>query len=539
MSEAAATDVADVPVPAPETSTRALKDLAETSDKGIADWIMSMGGEVAVRITIKRTKPKTWRGHHVGGTLETVEEMIDEEYIRDMWGGGVFQLLVSKKNGRGNWTYAPGARTIEIAGPPKLDGLVGEDPVTPPGAEDPGLASKAFSAMERNAQRAQERADRAESQARHNGGIDLDALAALNAPMVAQVEELRKSNELLQGRLYDMLGKQPEGEPFKDKMFEKMLDGESSRIESILIKHDSELRSLKTIYQADIDRLHTNHKEDLRTRENAHERELTTVRNSYEAQVKSNEVAYNTRIDGLKHENDRLDRELVEGRTRVATLEAKKDKTITEQAEELMAIRDALGGLGGGGDETPKPWYERLLEAAGESSVVANLLGIGDVGAAQAQLGAQQTAQAQQQMMPPVGVPYQAPDGNIYVRQPDGSVAQVDPAAVRRQRAAQKKKGKKKAEQQQSDPVAPGDNDIRNAITFLEGPLVNGMPPEIVGQTARNLIPSEILNYMATVGIDEFLKKVTQLEPNSPLNSQRGRNFCRKVAAFLFEGATE
>ncbi len=532
MTEAVATEVDEIPSAAPETSTRALKDLAENTDKGVADWILSIGGESAVRITIKRTKPKSFRGHHVGGTLETVEEMIDEEYIRDMWGGGVFQLLISKRNARGNWTYVPGARTIEIAGPPKLEGLVGDDPLTPPGTQEPGLASKAFSAMERSAQRSQERADRAESQARNSGGIDLEALAALNAPLVAQVEELRKSNEALQTRLYEQIGKQPEGEPFKDKMFEKMLDGESSRIESILIKHDSELRSLKTIYQADLDRLHTNHKEDLRTRESAHERELTTVRNSYEAQVKSNEVAYNARIDGLKHEVDRLNRELIEGRTRVATLEAKKDKTITEQAEELMAIRDALGGLGGGGEESSKPWYERLIEAAGESSVVANLLGIGDVGAASAQLAAQQ---AQQQMMPPVGVPYQAPDGNIYVRQPDGSVAQVDPAGVRRQRAAKKKK--KKAEP--TGPPVPSDEDIRNAITFLEGTLVNGMSPEIVGQTARNLIPSEILNYMGTVGVDGFLKKVAQLEPSSQLNSQRGKNFCRKVAAFLFEGATE
>ncbi len=530
MSDAAPTPA---PVETPEHTTRVLKDLGETSDKGIADWILSIGGETAVRVTISRKKPKVWKGHNISGSLETIEEMIDEEYIRDMWGGGTFQLLIQKRNNRGTWVYVPGARTIEIAGPPKIDGLVDDDSVTPTAPIDGGLASKAFSAMERNAERSQERAERAE--ARGNNGMDFKALAAINAPMIAQVEALRTSNESLQTRLYDMLGKQPDGEPFKDRMLEKMMTSESVRIESLVAKHDSEKNALGENYRADLERTHANHKEELRMREHAHERELTTVRNSYESQVKSNEVAYNTRIDGLKHETDRLNRELSEGRTRVATLEAKKDKTITEQAQELMQIKDALAVFGGGdSDDSEKPWYERLVTAAGESPIVANLLGIGDAAQAQAQLA--QSQQPQQQMMAPVGVPYQAPDGNIYVRHPDGSLGQLDPAAVRRARA-QKKKDKKKAEP--AGPATPDDGDIRGVITFLEGTLANQMPPEVVAQTARSLISGELLQYMSAVGVDEFLKKVTQLEPNSPLTSQRGRNFCRKVAEVLFGATTE
>jgi hypothetical protein len=277
-------------------------------------------------------------------------------------------------------------------------------------------------------------------------------------------------------------------------------------------------------------------------------------------QTKSADVAYNARVDALKSENDRLNRELTEARGRIGSLEQRKDQTITDKADELIKIKEALDGLGGGGDDKDKVWYEKVIDAVGNSEVAMGFInkigGVTGAGGPEAQQPMQP-----QQMMPPVGVPFQGPDGNIYVRNPDDTLSRVDPAAVRQQRALAAARKKRRAaaapeggapeaaapgespivelEEDQPAPKArpPKASEVRAALAFMENAIRSNADPAMFGATARNLIPSEILAYMQQVGVDEFLNGA-KLEIGSPLTTQAGRNFARKVFRYLTEGTT-
>jgi hypothetical protein len=511
-----------------------MKKIHEDSDANVREWLQSLAADTSIKVTIKRKTPKTWQGQRIAGSIETVEEMIDEDYIRDNYGGGQYSIQVLKPNETGKYVYG-GSRSIEIAGPPKLnhivDDVAGVQQVAVGPSVNEKLAEHAFRTMERSVQRAEERQDRGNG----NSGLDTELLKALNQPMIAQLEAAREESKQLRDQLYMLMGKEPPSnvDPFRDRLMERMIDGESGRIESIRAQHESEIRSLKENYESEKRQMREQFRDDLKTRERQHERELEVVRNSYEAQVKSNEIAYGTRHDGMESEANRLNRELTEARARIGALEERKDQTITDKAEELVKVREALGVLGGGDsdDDSDKPWYERLAGIVGESSVVAKMLGI--------PTGEEPPAQPQpeaMQMAPPVGVPFEGPDGKVYVRQQDNSIIEVpDPRAARKKKAAEARaKGKTRARTRQPDK-----DEVAMAVTFLENAINNRMDPAVVGASARGLIPADILAHIQEVGVDEFLTKVAVLDGASPLRNQYGKNFARKVAKFLMEGTTE
>jgi hypothetical protein len=399
---------------------------------------------------------------------------------------------------------------------------------------------------------AQQRADEAEERSRgNNGGFDYHAMSVLNAPLIAQLEAAQELVRDLQNRVIDQASAKPT-DPFRDRILEKMVDGESARIEALRQQFESEMRQLRENHHAEIKMIREQHRDDMKQQDRRHEREIDMMRHSYEGQVKSNDVAYGTRTDGLKSEVDRLNRELTESRAELATLRAKKDQTLPEKADELIKVKEALSGLGGDGDDSDKPWYERILAAAGNSEAALKLIEKVTGG------GGEPTAE-EQQMLPPVGMPFQGPDGNVYVRNPDNSVTQVDMAAQqRRARVAQiraaRKQQQAQAGQAQAQPAAPGaepgegeeeparppdPGEVAIAINFMENALKNNTDPAQFAATARNLIPGDILRFIAHVGVDDFLNKVANLEPGSPLTTQTGRNFARAVAKQLLEGVSE
>jgi hypothetical protein len=74
------------------------------------------------------------------------------------------------------------------------------------------------------------------------------------------------------------------------------------------------------------------------------------------------------------------------------------------------------------------------------------------------------------------------------------------------------------------------------AVNFMENAVRNGTDPTKFAQTARNLVPGDVLSFIQRVGIDTFLDKV--IDANSPLASVRGRQFARQVAKILVQGET-
>jgi hypothetical protein len=547
--------------PEPRTS-KVLREMRDEEEQSLREWIDGLAGDGAIRVAIRRKKPMIGpNGENVAGSLETVEERIDEDYLREVWGGGQFEIRTFKPNAKGTYEYFK-TRTLSIAGEPKMNGrvLVG-GAAAPVAAEEDGLAERAFQVMERNAQRAQDRAEKLEQMGQRSGGLDLSALQALQAPVLAELAEARASVRELQQQVLAAATRPAPADPFRDKMLDRMMDGDTARIEALRTQYDTRIEKMQDSFDDRMRRLEEKHADELKSQEKRHEREIALTERGSDMQTKSADVAYNARVDALKSENDRLNRELTEARGRIGSLELRKDQTITDKADELIKIKEALEGLGGGdGDDKNKAWYEKVIDAVGNSEVAMGF--INKIGGATGAGGpeAQQQQPMQQQMMPPVGVPFQGPDGNIYVRNPDDSMSQIDPAALRQQRALAAARKKRKAqaavapageaavapeaplveiEEDEPKPKArpPKASEVRAALAFMENAIRSNADPAMFGATARNLIPSEILAYMQQVGIDEFLNNA-KLEIGSPLTTQAGRNFARKVFRYLTEGTT-
>ena len=85
----------------------------------LRDYLEQWNSDGELKINILRKAPTVGaNGERIGGSLETVEDKIDEDYIREMWGGGKFTVTINA--GRSNGQFKMVRRfQLEIAGPPK------------------------------------------------------------------------------------------------------------------------------------------------------------------------------------------------------------------------------------------------------------------------------------------------------------------------------------------------------------------------------------------------------------------------------------
>lgn len=117
----------DEPMEGQEVASRStIKEEA----RAIHSWLASYGEQGDIRVSLYRKEPKRYRGTKTDGLLETFSEPISHEEIQQQHGGGKYQIQVYQsvpgKSGVGQWRYA-GARTFDIAGSPRLDGLRHEE----------------------------------------------------------------------------------------------------------------------------------------------------------------------------------------------------------------------------------------------------------------------------------------------------------------------------------------------------------------------------------------------------------------------------
>jgi hypothetical protein len=537
-----------------------MRAMENEEDESLRDWLNELGGESELKVNIARKKPLMGaHGEIISGSLETVDGRVDEDYIRETWGGGEFLLKVYTPQGpNGSLKYRKG-RTIKIAGPPKMNGTAvnGAQIAIPIAHEDDSLATRAFETMERNQERERQRADRIEQQAanaaRQSSGLDVEAMREMNKPFLEQLRVLQEANGRLQLQVMEMSSKPPPRDEFRDRLMERAIEGESARIEALRAQYEIRIDKLRDSHEDQIKRLEDRQADEIKRLEARHEREIVTSGRSIESLSKNQDIAFSARLDALKSDNARLERELTAAATKIAGLEARKDQTIGEKADELIKVKEALDGIGGG-DGSDDKWYEKVINAVGNSEAAVNFLGKITGGAPAA------PAQPQPQLPPP-GVPFSTGDGNVYVRSPDGTVSIVDQAALRQQRALAAARQKKRKQQQQppstegGDPIAdgladdaqpdaappvgrrPDATEMKLAITFMENAIRGGATPEAFGRTAAAMIPADILTYMHSVGIEKFLASAP-IEQGSPLTSIRGRQFARSVAKFLAEGST-
>jgi hypothetical protein len=515
VTESAAPEKKEKAPPVPRES-KVLQEMRNNEDRNLKEWLEEIAPGGALRVKVTRTSPKMWKGLNVGGSLATYDQQIDEDWIREHHGGGDFYLIVQKPkvNGAG-WQYA-GGRVIRIAGDPRTDDVFrdksDQQPAANPAGTNPagGIVDRVVGSLERQLEREQQR----QQQAPH--GPDTETMRMLLGPMQRQVDQMSAMLREKDAQLVAAQQTKPEPrDEFRDKMLDKLLDGDSARISALRTQYESELRQVKEGAMQNEARLRDSFERDKQAISMSHDRELNALRSAYDMRVAAQESAHNTGRTLMDGEIRRLQADLTEAKSELASLRLKKDKTILEQASEFAAIKEAIGEITGG-DEKEKSGWEKVMEVAGNLPIVQQQL---------SRLGGESPpAQSAPQPVAPQPRPrlLTGPDGNLYRQLPDGQVQ-----LVRRRAQVAREPG-----EAAPVPEIPATT-VKLAVDFLETAFRGGQDPEQVATSVRSMIPAEVLAVIRDRGVDGFLTDIAKLEGTSPLASQAGRNWSRKVGKSL------
>lgn len=483
------------------TATRAA--IAKQEERDLRDWFTSLGTAGGIRVKVHREAPKSWRAngrtYNVGGLLGEFKEQFDDNDLGEKWGGGKFRLQAFRLNEKGNWVYYT-QRTVEIAGDPKVTGELFDEtpdgtptpaPAPVPVSDDPSLVRKALDMTERLANEERDERRRIEAESRTSRQPDLAFFESIIAPLRLMITQLQEELREARRQTTDVLTKKPDTSP-TDRILEKMIDGDSARIQAIRTQHDSELRQLRESQEAAQKRLQDHYMEEARAKDRANERAIDSLRESHKIQIDSLKESHAARVDGLQSQIKRLESELDAARKEIAELRTKKEVPMEEQLTRLAALKEALEAFSGGGEESGG-MIERIAAAAGPI--------LEGVGARLAGGGAPQQ-QGIPQMLPP-GAPEAAAQPQAPQTPP--RKPRVLPFAI---------------------------EDVKRAVAFCESAARSETDPMTFAASARSMVPGNILDYIRTKGVDSFLKLVP-LEDGSILMTASGRQWIRAVGRAL------
>lgn len=534
-------DKDDKAKPARAESTAQLREIRAGEDESLKSILDGLGGDGSFKIHVRRIEPEEWLDPQTGrrvktaGTLKTYTQRIDEDFLADRHGGGRYVLKFLRRAPDGSFKIAT-QRTIDIAGDPRVDDVprtvaaaAGVAPVIPANAENhPSLVKEAFGVLRDQLDRQHVREPAAPR------GIDpavqvlLDQMRRDADLRAAELRELRA--ELSQAR-----NAKPAEDTFKDKMLGSMIDGESARLVALRQTHESELRQVKDAAVEEQRRREDRHEREIATLRQSFEREIAALKQSFETTAAVTTQSHNLQLRITENDNKRLEREIEALRSEVKDLRSRKDRTIVEQAKDLQAVKDALG-LDEGGEKSN---FDKLLEVAASPAAVEFVNKIVGGGGAAAQA---QAAAAQAQAQPKAG--------RQLMQDPEtgNKVWLVTDAAGQQRLVPAKKKPKVIPATTNPDgtvatPAIELPEVDATAVGFLVGYLERAFAgrqdPEVVAQSGRPQVPDEILAWIRThdseqvSGVDLFMSKVAKLPGTSPLASQSGRNWLRKVGKAL------
>jgi hypothetical protein len=511
--------------------SQAAEQQARSDDKSIWDWLQEMGGTTGeMRIKIERRYPREWQGHHIAGYLEEFDEPFSEADIKQRFGGGKFMVKIQRRGANGgSWIFA-GSKTFEIEGDPRLAGsLLTNTPTTTPVKPTPedadvALQKQAMDHMARTSELNQKRAWALEDERRQGSRSDSDLMKLVVDPpalqaMRGEMTELRRAIASKDEQIFKLIadaGRPPATPSVIEKTFEHLVAGESGRIEALRTQFDSELRTLRENHRHDVDRERDRLKNELDSRERSHEREIASLRETHAQAMKSVEQSYEARIEGYKrHEHD-LERQLTESRAETTKLRDQKEKGPLDLVEEVAKMKNALEVLSP--EQEPTSTWERVLGSVMQSPIV-------------------QAAATRIENAP--AVPPQPNPEQMRRRRAAAAAraAQGGPPSEQPGEAAVIPLRKRPASRPQVIELNPVE--VAAAVQFMEQAVINGTDPRQFAESSRSMVPKDVMAALKAQGVDAFLSQTVQLADGSPLSTQVGRNWARKVARWLVEGATE
>lgn len=515
-----------------------MKNIRDKEEGGLRDWLMALGPGGVYRIALNRMEPKRVRDVVTGqevtteGHLRTYDEFIDEDEIKREWGGGKYHLKVLQQTAAGSFRIK-NHRILTIAGEPRLDNLTrgaAAPPTTVPMVgprEEPSVVKAALDMMSDQLKRSEER--------KPDRGID-PAIQMMLDQNKTMLESLQRQNLALQSEIASMRNQKPPEDPLRDKMLTSLMDGDSARLTAVRTQHESELRQLRDNFAQDlkriedrhdrtVDAMRRSHDDALAAVKQSYEREIAAMRTSHEMALVSQRTTAEVQVGTLKAQLDRLQHDNDELRRDVKELREKKEKSLVDSIEEVEKIKGLLGT-----DESEKSGLDKVLEAVTSPGAID---GFGKIasrfqGAAAAAAGG----------MPDGMVPNPAPGQR---RQPPQVVE--DATGQRFVQSGNrlipvKRKPKVVTTEAGTEIEVPAiDQDtIKMMLSLLENAYGNKVDPETVAQSARPRIPPEVMGWLQEHGIDLFMSKVAKLPGTSPLVSQAGKNWLRKVGEVLTGG---
>jgi hypothetical protein len=564
--EAAMDLEADAPPPAarPAPMGDAQRELDKKNDQDLKDWILSLRTGPSLKIILKRLWPKKADdGTPVVGKCDEYDEPVTEDDIAERHGGGKYEIILQKPGAKGGWTFFKQA-TIEIPGKPNFAPVLGYTaPAARNGGEPAPVVDRVLAASERqieDARRAQKAAEeRAERLLGERGstGFDVETLKALQAPLLDELRSARKDKEALETRITTLLQQKPDTSAH-DRLYEKMIDGGAQQLQTLRTQHDSELRQLRENNLADIRRIEDRHEKAMDRLIDSHKREITGLERAHAQELKATETALNGRIDQLKSDMGRLERELTAKDQELARLRALKEKSPMEALEDAVKIKEHLVDLGMAADPNDKDededdkmpgWVKGLtvlLDNPVAQGFAERLAGSGGPPQQAPQQQKLDVNAIAQQLQP--GQAAQLPDGSIVMKRPDGKVVLMSAqqaAQLRQQRKAalSKKRADKAAasgtaggsEDASGNPPPPlriSKEDLAKVVRFIEGAIANGTTPEQFAQTAATMAPKPVMQAIKRQTVEWFLEQA-EVDDSSSINTQAGRDWLRKLSVVL------
>lgn len=478
----------------------------------VSEWLKKFVSST-VKVKLIRVRPEEWEGRQTAGLIGNFDELIDDEEVQRRYGGGRYQIVVQTQMQNGRWYYA-GAKTFTIAGDPKITGEMfrtktSEEPVgTVIPTQDADTTRSVLQTAQSLVNTAFAQAERAEQRFNNGNGNShnsLEFLSMVTEPLKTQIAtltaQLTEKERVISEKdrvIQELTNKKPDT-LFQDTFASKLLDGDTARIEAIRTQHESERRQLIQSHEDQIKRVQDRQDYDIKRIEDGHKREIQNMRDSNDVRVEALKTGYEGRLEAKDNRIKDLDRDLNKASAEIGELRAKKDKSLTEQMTEIAQLKENMGTLFMPDHEEEDSAFDKVMEVA-----TPLIKGIG--------------ARIEQ------GAP--APQPPMKRR-----LAPPTPKATPKPPAAPAKAGE--------TPVDKAD--VAMAISYIEQGVSNGVSPETFAQSIRNMVPPSVLMVLREKGVDSFLDEVAapHLQPSSPLTTQVGRTFVRKVAKYLLSETTE
>lgn len=479
--------------------------VARAGDRALADIIAALGTEGRYKIKVYREQPREWFDREtnqrieIAGFLKEYTQPIDEAELQRNHGGGRYVLKFFRQEPSGSYRYAtPSQMTIDIGGDPRLDDVprtprttAPPSPTTATPSESPAVVTRVVDILAGQVQRQQE-----------PRGPD-PMITLLQQQLEAQNAELRALRaDLLQARTA-----KPAEDTFKDKWLEKLVDGDSARVNAVKTTLESEIRMVKEAAIANEARIREQAAADRAEMRAAHSREIDLIRQSHEQALASVKLANEVQKSALESENKRLERALADAKEELKELRAKKDKSLLEQAQDIEKLKETLGVDG------ESSTVDKVLTALPEVlPMVGGWFGRGE-------------KPKEEKPKPKV---VQTPNGERFLQKADGNLVPI-----------KKKAPAAPAAPAAGEPPAPpaiNQEQMTQLLNYLTRSFDNNANPDTVAQSHRAHVPEWLMQLLRVNSVDDVFFKMAQLPSGSSLTTQRGRLWLRRVGAALVGG---